>query len=164
MHTPLRKFLSGEGKDHLGRSIEEILNQDDHWLEFTHNWIQWCFPLFEPSQSVKNLPTLDSIEEVELIRGCSVSQENMRRALMRYAEFLRDSDQWLRYHDHNHLRITRVIKSAKLLMSEEQAAEFFTYVMGQVEGRAKGKLSKISLNYWEQELDVGDNQPNSSME
>lgn len=161
MHTPLREFLSGEGKDHLGRGIEEILNQDDHWLEFTHNWIQWCFPLFEASQSVKNLPTLASIGEVELIRSCSVSQENMRRALMRYAEFLRDSDQWLRYHDHNHLRITRVIKSAKLLMSEEQAAEFFTFVMGQVEGRAKGKLSKISLNYWQQELDVGDNQPNS---
>ena len=83
---------------------------------------------------------------------------------MRYAEFLRDSDQWLRYHDHNHLRITRVIKSAKLLMSEEQAAEFFAYVMRQVEGRAKGKLSNISLNYWQQELDVGNNQPNSWME
>ena len=152
MNTALTNFLSGSGTDHAGRTYQDILDKDDHWLEYTHDWVQWCFPLFEKSQSVKSAPTLESSNEVEEIRTCSSCQENMRLGLIRYAEFLRDNDQWLRYHDHNHLRITRVVKSARMLMSEEQASEFLRYVMGLVEVRAHEKPSKTSMNYWKHAL------------
>ena len=152
MNTALTNFLSGSGTDHAGRTYQDILDQDDQWLEYTHDWVQWCFPLFEKSQSVKSAPTLESANEVEVIRTCSSCQENMRLGLIRYEEFLRDNDHWLRYHDHNHLRITRVIKSARMLMSEEQAGEFFRYVMELVGGRAHEKLSKTSMGYWKQAL------------
>lgn len=152
MTTAITIFLSGSGTDRAGRTYQYILDQDDHWLEYTHDWIQWCFPLFEKSQSVKSAPTLGSSSEVAGIRACSSCQENMRLGLIRYAEFLRDNDQWLRYHDHNHLRITRVVKSTKMLMSDEQAGEFFRYVMGLVEVRAHEKLSKASMDYWKQAL------------
>jgi len=153
VNTALTNFLSGSGEDHAGRTYQDILDQDDQWLEYTHDWVQWCFPLFEKSQSVKSAPTLESSSEVEVIRTCSNCKENLRLGLIRYAEFLRDNDQWLRYHDHNHLRITRVIKSAKMLMSEEQATEFFNYVMGQVEARATDLVSTISQKYWKQAVD-----------
>ena len=153
MRTALTNFLSGSGTDHSGRTYQDIFDQDDEWLEYTHDWVQWCFPLFEKSQSVKSAPTLESSNEVEVIRTCSSCQENMRLGLIRYAEFLRDNDYWLRYHDHNHLRITRLIKSARMLMSEEQATEFLNYVMGQVEARANDLVSTISQQYWKQALD-----------
>lgn len=149
MNTALTNFLSGSCTDHAGRTYQDILDQDDHWLEYTHDWVQWCFPLFEKSQSVKSAPTLESSNEVEVIRSCSSCQENMRLGLIRYAEFLRDNDQWLRYHDHNHLRITRVIKSARMLMLEEQAGEFFRYVMRQIHDRGAMKPSRIALFHWQ---------------
>lgn len=150
MATALTQFLSGEGHDHAGRSYQDILDQDNQWLEYTHDWIQWCFPLFEPSQSVKNAPVLESVDEVKLIQTSAKAQENMRLGLVRFAEFLRDNDQWLRYHDHNHLRITRVIKSVKILMSDKQANQFYQYVIGQVNGGAGGQPSKVSMHYWMQ--------------
>ena len=153
MNTALTKFLSGSGTDHAGRTYQDILDQDDHWLEFTHDWVQWCFPLFEKSQSVKSAPTLESSNEVEEIRTCSSCQENMRLGLIRYAEFLRDNDQWLRYHDHNHLRITRLIKSASMLMSEEQAGEFYSYVIKNFESRAGDKPSNVPARYWKLALE-----------
>ena len=153
MNTALTNFLSGSGTDHAHRSYQDVLDQDDQWLEYTHDWIQWCFPLFEPSQAVMNAPVLESSNEVEVIRTCSSCQENMRLGLIRYAEFLRDNDNWLRYHDHNHLRITRVIKSVRMLMSEEQAREFYSYVINNVENRTGDKLSSVSSRYWKLALE-----------
>ena len=150
MRTALINFLSGSGTDDAGRTYQDILDQDDQWLEYTHDWVQWCFPLFEPSQSVMNAPVLESMDEVKLIQDSAEAQETMRRGLVRFAEFLRDGDQWLRYHDHNHLRITRVIKSGKALMSDDQAREFYQYVMGLVSNRAGQKPSEVSIQYWAQ--------------
>ena len=150
MKTALTNFLSGSGTDHAGRTYQHILDQDDQWLEHTHDWVQWCFPLFEPSQSVMNAPVLKSMGEVKLIRQSAEAQETMRLGLVRFAEFLRDNDQWLRYHDHNHLRITRVIKSVKTLMSDNQARDFYQYVVEQVNDRAGVQPSKVSTQYWRQ--------------
>ena len=150
MNTALIKFLSGRGTDHAGRTYQDVLDQDDQWLEYTHDWVQWCFPLFESSQSVMNAPVLESMDEVKLIQESAKSQETMRLGLVRFAEFLRDGDQWLRYHDHNHLRITRVIKSVKALMSDDQARQFYQYVMRQVNDRAGVQPSQVSMQYWSQ--------------
>lgn len=153
MNTALTNFLSGSGTDHAGRTYQDILDQDDQWLEYTHDWVQWCFPLFEKSQSVKSAPTLESSNEVEVIKTCSSCQENMRLGLIRYAEFLRDNDHWLRYHDHNHLRITRVVKSTMMLMSEEQAGEFYSYVIKNIGSRKGDKPSSVSARYWKLALE-----------
>ena len=155
MKTALTNFLSGSGTDHAGRAYQDILDQDDQWLEYTHDWVQWCFPLSEQSQSVKTAPVLESRDEVKLIQESPKSQETMRLGLVRFAEFLRDNDQWLRYHNHNHLRITRVIKSVKTLMSDRQAEDFFQFVMSQIEERASEKPSNTSNNYWRRALTTG---------
>ena len=154
MTTALTKFLSGAACDSLGRSFRDILEQDDLWLECTHDWVQWCFPLFEKSQSVKNSPVLESPGEVRAIRESPAVQENMRSGLIRYAEFLRDTDHWLRYHDHNHLRITRIITSVKTLMSDQQACDFYRYVMDHVEARGNDKPSSVSMHYWKRAVNA----------
>ena len=40
----LASFLAGTGKDRKGRTLEDILKQDDKWWERTHDFIQWVFP------------------------------------------------------------------------------------------------------------------------
>ena len=42
-------FYRGDGRDHRGRSLSDIHAFDFHELEFNHDYIQWLFPLPEPS-------------------------------------------------------------------------------------------------------------------
>ena len=46
---PIVMFLEGEGTDAHGRTVFEIVAMDDIALDRTHDFIQWLFPLPEPS-------------------------------------------------------------------------------------------------------------------
>ena len=48
--SALITFYRGSGTDHAGRRIDEILSWDDAALESVHDYIQWLFPLDEPSR------------------------------------------------------------------------------------------------------------------
>lgn len=43
--SQLLRFYCGTHPDHRGRMLAEILRQDDDWLEITHDYIPWLFPL-----------------------------------------------------------------------------------------------------------------------
>ena len=49
--TPILRFYGSGGTDHAGRTLEEILAWDDRHLEEVHDYIQWLFPLEEPSRA-----------------------------------------------------------------------------------------------------------------
>ena len=106
-------FLKNTGKDKHGRTHQDILNFSDEQLESVHNYIQWIFPIREMSENVMGSPYLENEEEIELLRKDHHVQENMIKALVRMEDFYRDNDFWLQPNDHNHLRITRIIKSIK---------------------------------------------------
>jgi hypothetical protein len=36
----------GEGTDHRGRTVNQIVQKPDLWLERAHDYIQWRFPLY----------------------------------------------------------------------------------------------------------------------
>lgn len=38
-------FHRGEGIDHKGRYLSEIWALSPFWLEHTHDYIQWLFPI-----------------------------------------------------------------------------------------------------------------------
>lgn len=68
--------------------------------------------------------------------------------------FYRDNDAWLRRNDHNHLRITRILKSVSLLCSKEDAREFHAFILGRVE--AAQPVTEESLGYWKESIpDMG---------
>src|SRR5690606_20976501 len=56
---PLIAFYRGAGRDHRGRTLDEILRHDDDWLERTHDFVQWLFPLREPSGANPFAPLVD---------------------------------------------------------------------------------------------------------
>ena len=53
-------FLSGESADGEGRYLPEIQQWPDRELEAIHDFIQWMFPLTEPSPVNPEAPVLDA--------------------------------------------------------------------------------------------------------
>jgi hypothetical protein len=58
MATPLINFYRGSGRDSEGRTLDEILRWDYIQLELVHDFVQWLFPLPEPSQFNDDAPIL----------------------------------------------------------------------------------------------------------
>ena len=110
MTVEVVQFLNGTGIDHRGRSLEEILAWPDDQLEIRHDYIQWLFPLTEPSMAVAGSPVLTEAD-VAAIRSDDKAQKNLRRALDRMRLFYSRTTHWLTPDNHNHLRITRIISS-----------------------------------------------------
>jgi len=121
--TEIVGFLEGKTPDHRGRILAMLLQQTDHQAETTHDYIQWLFPLDEPSRSVNGAPVLTELDMDE-IRGSSLAQANLARSARWFLGFLERNNHWITKYNHNHLRITRVIKSLRLLASDEAADEF----------------------------------------
>lgn len=143
-------FLKGAGPDKHGRTIYDIWNYSDEKLESVHNYIQWLFPLPEPSEQVLGSPYLENEEEIKVINADLEIQENIIKSLLRMEEFYRENDFWLQPNDHNHMRITRIIKSVGLLSSKENAKDFYTFIMNRVE---KFKpVTEESLDFWEKAI------------
>ena len=70
----LLAFYYGSHPDDRGRMLAEILRQDDTWLEISHDYIQWLFPLSEMSRVNRDAPLVDAataqaFRNDELLRG-----------------------------------------------------------------------------------------------
>ena len=140
------RFLEGLTTDGRGRQITEILDQDDWFWENTHDFIQWLFPLNEVSRAVGNSPVLTD-EEIRLIRESDSARGGLLASVDRYKVFLLKTTAWRAAHDHNHLRITRVIKSLRLLTDDETADAFKYWVAGQL-GDQIDSINTKSKRYW----------------
>ncbi len=141
MHdSALVAFYRGDGRDHRGRLLSHILGFGPDELERHHDYIQWLFPLPEPSGANPSAPLL-SKDDI----GAFKSDESLREALieslqlmlqfygfhlvtrgahveiMRGANFDERSRVWLSHGNHNFLRISRMLRSMSLLGSSEHA-------------------------------------------
>lgn len=144
--SAIANFLAADGVDHAGRSHADILAKDDAWLERTHDYIQWLFPLEVPSGSVFGAPVLTP-DDIAALRPSPICRQRMQAAAARMDAFYRDTAHWLRPYDHNHLRITRIIHSTRLLVSDEAADAFREEVLAQVE-RAGARIDPKALAHW----------------
>ena len=139
-------FLCGEGVGPSGRLLSEVLAYDDDILEREHNYIQWLFPLTEESQQVHDTPVL-TVEEVVAIRSDQLALEHQLRAVERMLQFYKENDHWLTLMDHNHLRITRMLKSLRLLHSLSMAERVYNILMERVH-QAGDPIRPQNIAYW----------------
>ncbi len=146
----LISFLKGTGPDSQGRLHADILNFSDEELEEVHDYIQWLFPLREKSMAVPGSPVVESEDMAKLLRADVRVQENMRMALDRMKRFYTDNDHWLEQGDHNHLRITRILKSLCLLGLRDEAIKFHNFILQRVESAQP--VTRESLAYWEKSV------------
>jgi len=147
MTVEVVQFLNGTGIDHRGRSLEEILAWPDDQLEIRHDYIQWLFPLTEPSMAVAGSPVLTEAD-VAAIRSDVKAQKNLRRALDRMRLFYSRTTHWLTPDNHNHLRITRIISSLHKLAQPVAALDFYNFARGKVDA-APGSVTPRTLSFWE---------------
>ena len=139
-------FLNGTGPDHQGRYLRDIWDFDDKAIEQTHDFIQWVFPLTEKSMSVPGVPTL-STADIGAIRASDVARANLEKSALWYFGFLQRNKHWIKPYDHNHLRITRVIKSTRLLIDDKLADEMKTKIILLL-GDKVNSVSQKSREFW----------------
>ena len=122
-------FLNGTAADIHGRTFDDVMAFSDEQIERTHNFVQWLFPLPEPSLSVPGSPCLTDAE-ITTIKDSGAAIANLNMAADWFLDFLARNRHWIKPYDHNHLRITRVIKSLRLISGDEAADQFKTAVIG----------------------------------
>lgn len=134
----LLNFYYGSGTDHKGRTLAEMVTQDDYWFEHTHDFIQWMFPLNELSRASLYAPLVDG-NTLKAFHADPLLKSNMRVSLVRFLKFLglafdgvnlrKTSEwesrkhEWFTEHSHNSLRITRILKSMVLLGLKTDAVQ-----------------------------------------
>ncbi len=139
-------FLKGAGTDGAGRTVFDVVALGDQDIENQHDFIQWLFPLNELSGANRRAPVL-AAEDVEAIHASGLAQIALAAATDRMAHFYLRNGHWLVDHDHNHLRITRIIKSLRLLRGPGEAEDFRQIILRRDE-QAGRPVSAGSRQYW----------------
>ena len=144
----LHAFLAGLGRDSCGRLAADVIGFSNDELEAVHDYIQWLFPLPTRSAAQSHSPVLTSVE-IEAIRTDMRAVATLKAATERMLRFYRETRWWLTSHDHNHLRITRILHSLHLLIDPEDARAFLREILAMHEA-AGAPVNTRSLHYWEQ--------------
>jgi hypothetical protein len=162
--SAILRYYEGSAPDDRGRYLSEIQRWPDASLEAVHDFIQWTFPLAEPSGANPGAPVLDE-EAIREFRSRPELHENLRTSFLRMLRFyglefesgvvkragdLR-SKTWLTPGNHNHLRITRIIKSLKILGLESEARAFFE-CLTEIYASHRAAISPATFRYWESAL------------
>ncbi|KAF7187143.1 Opioid growth factor receptor [Pseudocercospora fuligena] len=153
----VRFYGSEQAKDSEGRTLDDILQFDNRALEYHHDYIQVLFPLPERSPINPEAPII-----TKNVRDAFAENEDLREQLFtafkRMADFYafdltgsKDdpkfspkaqnfkrlaSNSWLTSMDHNHLRITRIIRCLRILGLGAVAQGFYEALKQHEEGRA----------------------------
>jgi hypothetical protein len=147
--SDLIAFYRGDGRDHRGRSLSDIHEFDFYELEFNHDYIQWLFPLPEPSGANASAPLLSDRDIATF-----ASDDSLRKALLQSfaimlqfyglelevrsdsVEVVRGSNYdersalWLTSGNHNFLRISRMLRSLTLLGCSRDALALLACLEG----------------------------------
>ncbi|KAI4182374.1 MAG: hypothetical protein L6R41_006016 [Letrouitia leprolyta] len=169
--------------DPHNRTLSQILSWPDSALEYSHNYIQYLFPLPEPSPINPSAPIINE-STFTAFRSRPELRDQLRSSLVRILKFYgfelvtstnsqvdtedkepnadqsgsryrvqqspsfpQASKSWLTRFDHNHLRITRIIRCCRVLGLEEEAKAFF-HALIEVAEQKRGVISGKSLMFW----------------
>ena len=157
----LLDFYRGQQPDSEGRMLERIWSWDDGELEHCHDFIQWMFPLDEPSAFNADAPLVTREDRAEFRKEQQL-QAAMRRSLAVFLRFLglavetdgkvirgenfqQKLSLW-RTPNHNWLRITRVLKGLRLLGFDPEARALWACLSDLHE--KEGFPFSGSFDYW----------------
>jgi len=158
-------FYEGSAPDDRGRFLSDIIAFDDERIESVHDFIQWLFPMPERSGANPSAPILDRAA-IDEFRARPELRASLRRSLDRMLAFygfawsggrivksasFPGCSGWLGAGNHNHLRLTRILRSLCVL-GESEAADALLERLSAVydEDRQSGerRLSKRTLCFW----------------
>jgi hypothetical protein len=156
-------FYSGTAPDDRGRYVQDIQQWPDERLESAHDFIQWLFPLDQPSGVNPRAPLVDRGTEEEfasrpeLRNALRRSFERMLRfygfelkpgpIVERSANFQQRARNWLHPGNHNHLRITRILKCLRRLGLEAEARALWRALEG-VHADFGDRIAPVTMRFW----------------
>ena len=143
-----KKFLLAKEPDFKGRAIQDIWSFSDEQIEHTHDYIQLLFPLNEQSSAVFHGYYLNTLSSIGAIKSNDLAKENILKSSKWFLGFLERNRHWRRRKDHNYLRITRIIKSLRLLVSDQEADFFYQSILEILNDEEKSKINHETLSYW----------------
>jgi len=168
-NTPIIGFYSGTHPDNRGHYLHEIQQWPDEPLESVHEYIQWLFPLPERSGFNVSAPVLNP-DTVQEFRTSPDLRGNVRASFLRMVEFYgfevrtgervtvvrmpnfaTKAGKWLSPGNHNHLRITRILRCLTVLGLEAEATAFFGCLVEIYEDEQNKPIPAISeetVVYW----------------
>lgn len=163
----LLAFYAQDGRDVQGRTHSEILAWSDAMLEAVHDYIQWLFPLPEPS-SANCLAPLVTPRVCAAFLESQAMRKRLRDAFLRMlhfygltlnaegavkpaASYALRSRNWLTPYNHNHLRLTRLLRSLHLLGLEQESAALFAALetIYRKQSRSLQCISPETFHYWQ---------------
>jgi len=158
----LLEFYQGRGLDSEGRALAQIWDFSDEEMEDYHDFIQWMFPLREPSQFNPNAPLLTD-EDIASFRADPALGAHLLRSLDRFLDFVglvrrevriepgltfRPKREVWTIPNHNWLRVTRVLHSLRILGLEEDGQRLFS-CLTDLNERGEARISPTTLAYWQ---------------
>ena len=113
-------------KEQIGFTFSDVMQLDREQLESCHSYIQWLFPLREPSAFNPDAPLVTQTTIDQYAEKYSIIAPKIDRAFWLMHQFYFDDKQysWITPNDHNYLRITRIIKSLRIFQLYFNAAFF----------------------------------------
>jgi hypothetical protein len=163
------RFFRGETPDHRGRSLETILQWDDERLEQEHDFIQWLFPLDVPSPVNPRAPLvgereqrafssdlrlrnnlLRAFERMLAFYGFCVQRDSTGTpvSIQRTSAFASQSANWLTRDNHNHLRLTRILRSLSLLGLRQESLMLYAALVAIRDAEGGRSISKTTHDFW----------------
>ena len=139
-------FLTHRGKDFKGRALQDIWSYSDTKIERRHDFIQVIFPLNKPSQAVSHVFYLDTQDLVNKVKTNKEAVINISKSSQWFYSFLERNRYWNTQYDHNQLRITRVIECLRLLVSDEEADNFYNNVLELIMNN--NQVNSRTLTFW----------------
>lgn len=158
----LLAFYAGTAPDDRGRSLADVQSMTDDELEGVHDYIQWLFPLRERSGANPWAPVLDEPTIAAFLARPEL-RERLRHSFTRMlafyglsmtggavrpnAAFPARSRVWLSPGNHNHLRLTRMIRSLRTLGLEAEAQALFSCLRELYEENAS-RITPATFRFW----------------
>jgi Opioid growth factor receptor (OGFr) conserved region len=157
----------GGAADDRGRHLEQIWSWPDDEIETVHDFIQWLFPLDTVSRANPNAPlvtasTIQAFQQSDELRGkLEASLERMLAfyGLRHAGDRIEKSDTfpkqrryWLGGYgwlgpNHNHLRITRILRSLALLGLPHHT-QALAQCLADLYPFERSHINKTTLRYW----------------
>jgi hypothetical protein len=159
--TALLDFYRSVGPDAAGRTIDDVWAYDVKRLEMVHDFIQWLFPLPEPSRFNPDAPLLTPADIAAFRTDADLRKRALRSfdLMLRFYGLVRgdktiargsgfENVHWLTPLNHNHLRLTRILLFLRHTGFEQEALALSTCLADIAAHEGKGAISERTLAFW----------------
>jgi hypothetical protein len=164
--SKLIAFYGGNGRDHRGRLLSHIHQYSFEALERHHDYIQWLFPLPEPSGANPDAPLL-SAEDIAAFQSAGSLRKMLLQSFQLMLQFYglelvggdvaphvvigpafgERSRVWLTSGNHNFLRLSRILRSLSLLGLGKYAVAFLA-CLEDIYVKKSRTVGETTMGYW----------------